>query len=235
MEGNLLVILLNLLVLVMILLIVVISLLINRRKNPPPVTPQDDIAREVADRSSSIIHRAIKQANQILVSAELKGINILSQQKVSGGDVAEQFREHLRVVEVALRQQFESSAKEAETAYLTYIQSLEATIRAQVAANQKVVAEKADAMVTQSQHMMEASITSVQERVKQEMEGELAKVRSEIADYRERRMRVIDERIIDLLEDVLRVVLEKKLSLSDQSDLVFQALEEAKREHTFTP
>ncbi len=185
------------------------------------------------ERSSSIIHRAIKQANQILISAELKGINILSSQKLAGGDVAEQFREHLRVVEVALRQQFETSAKEAETAYLTYIQSLEETIRTQVTANQKVVAEKADAMVMQSKHLMEESIASVQERVKQEVETELAKVRGEIADYRERRMRVIDERIIELLEDVLRVVLEKKLSLSEQSDLVYHALEEAKRDHAF--
>lgn len=235
MEGNLLVILLNLLVIVMVLLVVTITLVLRRKREGPQIVMSDDDAiREVRDRSSSIIHRAIKQANQILVSAELKGINILATEKLAGSDVAEKFREHLRVVEEALRQQFEVSAKEAEAAYLNYIQSLEQTIRTQVTENQKALAQKADTMVTESQKMLESSIASVQDRVKQEVEAELAKVRDEIFEYRERRMRVIDERIIDLLEDVLRVVLEKKLSLAEHSDLVFQALEEAKREHAFS-
>jgi hypothetical protein len=71
-------------------------------------------------------------------------------------------------------------------------------------------------------------------KVKGDVERELAKAAEEIEQYKANRMRVVDERIVDILEEVLRVALDKKMSLADQSELIYKALEDAKKEHSFS-
>ena len=73
----------------------------------------------------------------------------------------------------------------------------------------------------------------LESKVKSDVNKELSKVSEEIEVYKQNRMRIIDERVVDILEQVVRVALDKKLSLADQSDLIYKALDEAKHEHAF--
>ena len=47
-------------------------------------------------------------------------------------------------------------------------------------------------------------------------------------------MEVLDENIVAVLEKTLNVVVGKKLTLGDQTELVYEALEQAKKENIFT-
>jgi len=59
----------------------------------------------------------------------------------------------------------------------------------------------------------------------------MQKANGEIEEYKIHRRKVLDEKIVDILEEVLRLTIDKKLSLSDQSDFIYKALEEAKKNH----
>ena len=48
--------------------------------------------------------------------------------------------------------------------------------------------------------------------------------------YKNHRMEIINKYIIDILERTLEETLGKKLTLNEHSDLIFQALEQAKSE-----
>lgn len=63
--------------------------------------------------------------------------------------------------------------------------------------------------------------------------GEFSRIANELAQYRSARMRMVDERIIALIEETVGIVLQKKLSMQDQSDLVYRSLEEAKERGVF--
>jgi hypothetical protein len=69
--------------------------------------------------------------------------------------------------------------------------------------------------------------------LRQSVEGEFDRITNELAQYRSARMRLVDERILTLIEETAQLVLQKKLSMSDQSELVYRALEEAKERGIF--
>ncbi len=196
--------------------------------------PHRDVLLEQGKRkTNSLLHRAVQQANKILVAAELKGIKLISQQKMSGSELTREFQTHLASVEKALSDQLVRNAEHAETTYEEFIKGAEKAISEHVAANEKMLSDKSNTMVEKTSEMLGVFTKELEEKVKGDIEKKMVEATNEIEQYKLTRIRVIDERIVDVLEEVLQVVLEKKLSLADQSDLVYKALEQAKREHAF--
>ncbi len=202
-----------------------------RRKS---AKPQEGLFRESQAKTHSIIYKSIQQANKILVAAELKGLQLLSKQKVTSGELTDQFNAHLATIEKALEDQLERNAKHAEETYGEFITGAEASINSHIEANQKMLEEKAQAMIERTESLLTKFTADVEAKVKGDVEKELVMASQEIEQYKQNRMRVVDERIVDILESVLRVVLDKKMSLADQSELIYKALEDAKREHSFS-
>lgn len=193
----------------------------------------DGLLKESQAKTHSIIYKSIQQANKILVAAELKGLQLLSKQKMTSGELTDHFNEHLATIEKALEEQLERNAQHAEETYGEFITGAEASINDHINANQKMLEEKAQAMIERTESLITKFTADVETKVKGDVEKELTAASEEIEQYKRNRMKVVDERIVDILEDVLKAALEKKMSLADQSELIYKALEEAKREHSF--
>lgn len=193
----------------------------------------DGLLRESQAKTHSIIYKTIQQANKILVAAELKGLQLLSKQKITGNELADQFQQHLDTIEKSLQDQLDRSAKHADEAYEDFIASAEQSINNHITQNQKMLEDKAQAMIERTESLLTSFTADLESKVKGDVEKELAAASAEVEEYKKNRMRIVDERIVDILEAVLRVTLEKKMSLADQSELIYKALEDAKREHAF--
>ncbi len=76
-------------------------------------------------------------------------------------------------------------------------------------------------------------LTQTQTQSTRAIELELKAARSLIDNYKSSQLRVVDENIIAILEKTLSIILSKKLTLADQMDLVYKALEKAKAEKFF--
>ena len=193
----------------------------------------ENLFRESQAKTHSIIYRAIQQANKILVAAELKGLQLLSKQKMTSGELTDHFNQHLAAIEKALENQLERNAHHAEETYGEFITSAERSINDHINANQKMLEEKAAAMIERTESLITKFTADIEAKVKGDVEKELIAASREIEEYKKNRMRIVDERIVDILEDVIKIALEKKMSLAEQSELIYRALEEAKREHSF--
>ena len=202
-----------------------------RRRNGRPIDP---LLRESQAKTHSIIYKAVSQANKILVAAELKGLQLIGKEKLTGNELTDQFNAHLLAIEKAMQEQLEHNAGHAEAVYGEFIRSAETAISDHINKNQKMLEEKANAMIERTESLLTRFTGDLEAKIKGDVERELAKAAEEISEYKASRIRVVDERIVDILEEVLRVALDKKMSLADQSELIYKSLEDAKREHSFS-
>lgn len=73
-------------------------------------------------------------------------------------------------------------------------------------------------------------LIQTEQKTTSSIELELKSTRALIETYKNEQLRIIDENIIAMMEQTLSIVLAKKLSLKDQLDLIYEALEKAKVE-----
>lgn len=194
----------------------------------------EEILREGKVKTQGMLTKAIEQANKILVAAQLKGIQLVAEEKITGEELSAEFKKHLDLIEKTLAEHMENQAKLAEDRYAQFIVTTEKTIADHIIHNQKTLEGKAEAMIERTQGLLTNFATDLETHIKGEVEKEMDTARAELVHYRQQRMRVIDERIIDILEEVLRSVLDKKLTLAEHSELIYKALEEAKRGNSFS-
>lgn len=69
--------------------------------------------------------------------------------------------------------------------------------------------------------------------LREKLEREFTSISDELVNYRKARMQMVDERILNLIEETAQIALRKQLSMQDQADLVYRALEEAKERGVF--
>ena len=185
------------------------------------------------EKSVSLLHRAMKQANAILVSAELEGIGLFSRQKLDTDKITRKYTERLQVFESMMEKEFEMSLQKVDKDYKDLITSTEKTISKHVAENQKLLEEKANTLIISAQHSLNMFVEDVQKNVKDQVAKELAAARSFVDEYKQRRLAVVDNSVLEILEKTLSITLAKSLSIQDKSEFIYKALEEAKSQHIF--
>ncbi len=82
-----------------------------------------------------------------------------------------------------------------------------------------------------------SSVTSVakdlEKVLEQNLATEFASISTDVEKYRRARLELVDERILVIIEKTAQIALQKELSIQQQSELVYRALEEAKQTGIF--
>ncbi len=73
-------------------------------------------------------------------------------------------------------------------------------------------------------------LITAEQKTTSSIDLELKAARELIETYKESQLKLIDENVLAMMEQTLNIVLGKKLSLKDQLDLIYEALEKAKVE-----
>ncbi|MCL4338532.1 hypothetical protein M1271_02490 [Patescibacteria group bacterium] len=190
-----------------------------------------EIVTKTKTESADILSKAIRQANKILVNSELKGLRIVAKEKLDSKKIADEYQEHIKSLEQKLEKQYAQQLEDTQEGYNIFLSTVEKSLQERIDQNQKMLEARALAFIDHSERLMEQFTESMQNQVREKVEKELQQAKAEIETYKQRRMQILDENIIEILEKTLHVALGKKLSLADQSDLIYQALEDAKKEH----
>jgi hypothetical protein len=201
--------------------------------HPQDKSDNDKLSTESKMRSGQIMHKAMAEANELVAEASQKGLEILAREQMESKNLSAEYAKHLGAVEDTIREHFEKNAIDAENAYNDFIASVGHVVNEHIDKNEKLMAEKAEQMLKEAHESLEKMTKDTEKRVNQEIEHELEASRHEIDEYKLRRIKMIDEHIVNMLEEIIRVALEKKLSLVEQSEFVYKALEEAKDENAF--
>src|SRR3989344_500911 len=186
MDNTLLIFLLLSLTLITSITQIILFLFLTGKKS----SKTSEADKPLEEKSAKILHDAIQKANKILVNAELKVTEYMSQLEIKLHD------EELK--------------------------------------NQAVFHDKVTAMINNSQSALANFIVEINSKIKKQIDDELSNVKAEIEKYKQRRIDVINQNIVDILEKTLEETLGKKLSLDEHSEIILQALEQAKTEQGIT-
>lgn len=210
------------------------------KKNQIP----DGTIKDAQEKSASVIAEAVAKSNELVVKAQEEQIEKVSEESKKLDELAKQFEQTVNDLEAKTNSELTGTAKEAseslETVAQTSQKALETmanesqeTLKTLVATDRKVLEEKTDTMINQSSQVFQQFMTQLSTQVREQLAGELDTAKKEIDIYKKERINTINEKIIDILEETLVATLGKKLSLKDEGEFVFQALETAKKEHVF--
>lgn len=183
----------------------VVGLVIYNFRLNNKTSPDEDRDQQ---KSYKIIHDAIKKAQAILSSAELGAIKEVSDTKMI-------LREELT---------------EAEQEYLNYLKFLKESADSSKNAGDEAIRERVEGIFVKFEEKLSDFLTQTQERSVETIDLEIKAARQLLDTYKQQQLKVIDENIVAMLEQTLSLVLAKKLTLSDQVDLIYESLAKAKSE-----
>lgn len=204
----------------------------------------DGAIRDAQERSASVIYDAVTKSNDLVTQTQKSQLEKVAEESKKLEALSQEFEERVNSLEATTNKGLTDTAKEATESVESVAQTSEDTLEQMakqtqetlqnlVATDRKVLEEKTDVMINQSSQVFQQFMTQLSTQVRNQLAGELETAKEEVEVYKKERIATINEKIIDILEETLIATLGKKLSLKDEGEFVFQALETAKKEHVF--
>ncbi|MEK7611422.1 MAG: hypothetical protein AAB486_03580 [Patescibacteria group bacterium] len=212
-----------------------IKLLKTRRQlRRHTLTPNQELQVEESHRrADQIIHKAIKRAQQLLVKSELEGLNFLAQQKIESRKIEAEHRRNISSLLEEMSYKLTTGTEEAEKTYKKFLADLEEHLAADLSRKQTVLDGKIDTFFNETTVLLNSFVTELQKQTQVQIDKEIGNARNIIGEYRRQRLEIVDENVVSILEKTLNITLGKKLTLAEQTELVYEALEEAKKGNLF--
>ncbi len=216
----------------------------------------DGAVKDAQTKSAAIILSAVDKANDVVAQAEkqelqkisdgAKSLETLTQnvqeslqsmgQKTQSdlSHTADQAEQVLKQTAQAAEQAINKSSAEAQSSYTQFAQQTETTLQSLLTQDRTLLEQKTNQAIEQSSTMFQKFMGDVASQVRTEIDQEIKKANDAVDTYKAERLAAINTKVIDILEEVLLETLGKKLSLNDEGEFVYQALEQAKKEHAFS-
>lgn len=167
------------------------------------------------EKGVEILHDSIKKSQAILGAAELEGIKMAAETKLDTQKLEAQYQKKL---------------EETQEQLMQYMAGLQERSKEFEEASQKAIQERINQIFVNLEERMGQFLITAEEKTISSIELELKSARQLIETYKSQQLKLIDENILAMMEQTLNLVLGKKLSLKDQLDLIYEALEQAKGE-----
>lgn len=222
-----------LMILATLALLFILSTISIRFWSHRKLRPEDYKLLESQKRASEIIENAIRQAQRIVAGSQAEEENLSSTFKTEMEQIESAYQKAVDESFAALKSRMEQRILDSENSYSSYLKELESRMASQINQNQNHLETKTNAFFTEAQKLLQNFIKDLQSRTETQVDKEIGTAKKIVADYKRQRMEIIDENIVAILEKALNVVIAKKLTLGDQTELVYEALERAKKENIF--
>ncbi|MCR4305578.1 MAG: hypothetical protein NUV73_00665, partial [Candidatus Daviesbacteria bacterium] len=171
-------------------------------------------------------HESIKKSEDIIGEAELEGIKVVAGSKIETAKFEKEFSNQLAQAVTASKQTITT----AQSQLLQFMQDLQKR-SAEFEEAQKISGQqRINQLFDKVENNLSDFLIQTAEKTTSSIELELKASRQLIDTYKTEQLKLIDENIIAMMERTMSIVLAKKLSLKDQLDLVYEALEKAKVE-----
>lgn len=167
----------------------------------------------IKQKGLETLHQSIAKSQDLLGEAELEGIKIGAQYNKKLSEIIEQA---------------ETSINNSYTKLLQFMEELQKKASESQQMNEKMAQERVNQLFERLEERLSDFLVETSQKTSTSIELELKAARALIDTYKEEQLKLIDENILAMMEQTLSVVLGKKLSLKEQLDLIYEALEKAK-------
>lgn len=168
-------------------------------------------------RERALREKSLRLDQEALVQMLKTTHKALSQVEVTGiKKLQERYAKHL----AALFAGSGKRIKAAEGEFTKYLDDLQSRAKEAELAQQEELEQRLSKVLTEAQ---QKSLSA--------LEKDLQEAREAIKAYHQSQLKLAQDNLISILERTLNLILDKQLTLSDQSDLVYEAFERAKKEN----
>ncbi len=170
------------------------------------------------------LHQSIKKSQAILGQAELEGIKVAAETKFETSKLEKEYSRQLS----AIINQSQSAITAAQNQLLQFMQDLQKRSEEFEQASRSSGQQRINQLFERLETKLSDFLIQTEQKTTSSIELELKATRQLLDTYKSGQLKLIDENIIAMMEQTLNIVLGKKLSLKDQLELVYEALERAK-------
>lgn len=196
---------------------------------------------DLVEPGLNIIQAASKKADEILAQAEIEAIKLPTEKGIEAGLLADRVSEKvdqtINRLDISLnstfqniQQNFLNSLRSNQEKYDQFLKDLEQRSGNFEAALEGKINQKVESLLLDFEQKVSDFFAGAQQKSLEAINLEITSARQLIDSYKSQQLSIVDENIVAVLEQTLNLVLEKKLTLKDQIDLVYEALEKAKLE-----
>lgn len=186
----------------------------------------DEFLQNIKEKGWETLHQSIKKSDELVEQAELEGIKVVAGSKV---ETAKYEKEYAAQLSEALKTSKENITK-AQEELLKFMQSLQERSSEFEEASKSSTEQRIKQLFDRVENRLADFLVKSEQQTTSAIDLELQATRQFIDTYKNQQLKLIDENIIAMMEQTLSIVLAKKLSLKDQLELVYEALEKAKIE-----
>ena len=211
-------------------LFAIVKLVVSGRTKQPAPSDAAKTVEKAQSKADAIIHRAAQSAHKIVVKAELEGVKELAKDKLQSMRIERQFEEELSNIIATILERLETTNQTTIEHQQEMLAKMEKSMVAYLARSQRLLDNKFTILFDQaSQHIAETSAV-FRKKVETHIDDEIAAAKTEIEQVKNARLKMLDDKFVELIEDAIRVVFEKKLTAGDEVNLIYQSLDEARKE-----
>jgi len=174
---------------------------------------------KIKEEGWETLNQSIKKSQAIIGEAEIEGIKGTAKLEMD-------FQKNLKGALDASKQTITA----AQNQLLTFMQDLQKRSAEFETASKTSGEQRINQLFDRVENRLADFLVATEQKTTSSIELELKSARELVEAYKNEQLKLIDENIIAMMEQTLSLVLGKKLSLKDQIDLVYEALEKAKIE-----
>lgn len=185
---------------------------------------------KIKERSFALLRKAYLKAQDILGRAELESVKVVATSRFTTKALEEKYKTEITSVVADMETSFKAELDKAQGKFASYLEELKKRSDKSQLDSETVLQGRINQLFDKFEANLAEFLTQTETRTTASIELELKGARNLIDTYKQQQLKLIDENIIAMLEKTLSLVLTKKLTLRDQVDLVYEALEKAKVE-----
>lgn len=179
-------------------------------------------------KTDHILDEAHNRAMIILDEANKKASEILSQATAFDQTSKTQLKEKMTEAAVKHSDELMKASQELLLLYkdaLHQMQKTDTDISLNISKN---VEQTANQELSKFSTLLAKETIESEKIVQKKLQDEYAKLEEQLKAYKESRVKEIDNEILQIVQTVTETILQKQLSVTDQQQLVYEALQEAK-------
>lgn len=182
------------------------------------------LRKKILHEQQIISQQTRQKSVQLLEAAQQAEIQLLSSNKYFAQKLESEFKLKLD----KMLQDSQATVTAQTNALTKFLSDLQTKSAESEETQRKTIEQTINQMFANLEQRLSDFLTSTEQKTTQSIELELKGARNLIESYKEQQLKLIDENIIAMMEQTLNLVLAKKLTLKDQLELVYEALEKAK-------
>lgn len=174
----------------------------------------------------SISLQTKQKSIQLLNAAQMAETHVIEE----GNYVTQKFISEFKLKLQNLIQSSEKSIISSQDQLIQFMANLQKRSAEFEEASKVATEQRINTLFERLEEKLSQFLIETEQKTTSSIELELKATRELIETYKAQQLKLIDENIIAMMEQTLNIVLTKKLTLKDQLDLVYEALEKAKTE-----